>query len=394
MNIETLRIAELTPDTNNARQHDDKNLKAIMGSLKEFGQRKPIVITEAGTIVAGNGTVEAAKRLGWLDIEVVKVPNDWTPDKVKAFAIADNRTAELANWNQEVLTSQLLELEAEGWELAEFGFEAFELPDEDKPIVEDEPLEFDSDEPIISKVGDIWQIGQHRIACGDSTDQTLITRLTDGLIVKAIITDPPYGIDIVSKKGNGTVGNIGWEGAAKAGNYRPVIGDESSDVAAISFQLVQELYPKTIQCWWGGNHYTGKAQLPDSSCWLVWNKDNGASHFADAELAFTNAKTAVRVFTHQWMGMIRASERGKAVRIHPTQKPTALTQWVIETLKIEKGSVILDLFAGSGSTLVGAADSDCIGIGIELDPFYVDKIVSRLEKQSGQKAELLPAKAH
>jgi site-specific DNA-methyltransferase (adenine-specific) len=122
MNIENLRIADLTPDPQNARQHDDKNLKAIEGSLKEFGQRKPIVITEAGVIVAGNGTIEAAKRLDWTHIDVVKVPNDWTPDKIKAFAIADNRTAELANWNQEVLTSQLLELEAEGWELAEFGF--------------------------------------------------------------------------------------------------------------------------------------------------------------------------------------------------------------------------------------------------------------------------------
>ena len=122
MKLENLRIADLTPDPQNARQHDDKNLKAIMGSLKEFGQRKPIVITEAGVIVAGNGTVEAAKRLGWTDIDVVKVPEEWTPQQTKAFALADNRTAELADWSPEVLASQLVELESFGFAIEDFGF--------------------------------------------------------------------------------------------------------------------------------------------------------------------------------------------------------------------------------------------------------------------------------
>lgn len=385
MDINSVRITDLVSDPNNARKHDEKNLEAIKGSLTQFGQRKPIVV-QGNVVIAGNGTLEAARQLGWDEIEIVQVPEDWTKDQAKAFALADNRTAELASWDEMVLAAQVIELKEAGFEVADFGFEAIEP--EPKQTEDSEPTEFDADEIIVSKVGDIWQIGSHRIACGDSTDEATLARLTGELTVDAIITDPPYGIDIVSKKENGK-GNVGWEGAAKAGNYRPVIGDESSDVAAVSFQLVQKLFPKVIQCWWGGNHYTGKASLPDSSCWLVWNKDNGQSNFADAELAYTNAKIAVRVFTHQWMGMIRASERGKAVRIHPTQKPTALTQWVIETLKIRKGSVVLDLFAGSGSTLVGAADSGCIGIGIELDPFYVDKIVQRLEKQTGQKAELL-----
>ena len=195
MKLENLRIADLTPDPQNARQHDDKNLKAIMGSLKEFGQRKPIVITEAGVIVAGNGTVEAAKRLGWLDIEVVRVPSDWTDDQVKAFAIADNRTAELANWNQEVLTSQLLELEAEGWELAEFGFEAFELPDEDKPIIEDEIPE---SAPSRVALGDIWQLGNHRLMCGDATDLLNLAILMGDKKAHLVLTDPPYGVSYQS----------------------------------------------------------------------------------------------------------------------------------------------------------------------------------------------------
>jgi ParB-like chromosome segregation protein Spo0J len=132
MKIETLRIADLTPDPENARQHDEKNLKAIQGSLKEFGQRKPIVITEAGTIVAGNGTVEAAKRLGWLEIQAVRVPGDWTAEQTKAFALADNRTAELASWNTEILNAQLQELKEGDINLQELGFEikSLDLPED------------------------------------------------------------------------------------------------------------------------------------------------------------------------------------------------------------------------------------------------------------------------
>lgn len=130
MKLEIIKIANLVPDPNNARTHDDKNLKAIEGSLKEFGQRKPIVVTKDNIIAAGNGTVQAAKRLGWLDIQAVRVPADWDADRIKAFALADNRTAELAAWNPEVLSEQILELEQEGFDITALGFKAqsVELP--------------------------------------------------------------------------------------------------------------------------------------------------------------------------------------------------------------------------------------------------------------------------
>lgn len=130
MKIETLQIKDLTPDPQNARQHDEKNLKAIQGSLNQFGQRKPIVITEEGVIVAGNGTVEAAKRLGWLEIQAVTVPGDWTPEQTKAFALADNRTAELAAWNSEILSEQIRELNDVDFPILELGFEPLEFPTE------------------------------------------------------------------------------------------------------------------------------------------------------------------------------------------------------------------------------------------------------------------------
>jgi len=144
MKIETLQIKDLTPDPSNARRHDEKNLKAIQGSLKKFGQRKPIVITEDRVIVAGNGTVEAAKRLGWLEIEAVRVPGDWTPEQTKAFALADNRTAELASWDSITLAEQLLELEEANFVIEEFGFVKEEPSESTRP--EDFPSFDDTEE--------------------------------------------------------------------------------------------------------------------------------------------------------------------------------------------------------------------------------------------------------
>jgi hypothetical protein len=132
MKLERIKLADLKPDPNNARQHDEKNLAAIRGSLEQFGQRKPIVISQTNSIVAGNGTYEAAKSLGWLEIEAVRVPVDWDNNKIKAFALADNRTAELANWNQEVLAATILELQECNFEIEVIGFEVLELPTADE----------------------------------------------------------------------------------------------------------------------------------------------------------------------------------------------------------------------------------------------------------------------
>ena len=199
MQIETLDITDLTPDPKNARQHDAKNLKAIEGSLSQFGQRKPIVITEANVIVAGNGTVTAAKNLGWETIEAVRVPADWSSDQVKAFALADNRTAELATWSPEVLAAQLIELESAGFEIAEFGFDKVEPPIE---LPEIQEVEIPELAPKRVALGDIWQLGEHRLMCGDSTDAENVARLLDGKKAQLLHADPPYGM---GKEGDGVL---------------------------------------------------------------------------------------------------------------------------------------------------------------------------------------------
>jgi DNA modification methylase len=383
MNIETLRIADLTPDPQNARQHDDKNLKAIMGSLKEFGQRKPIVITEAGVIVAGNGTVEAAKRLGWLDIEVVRVPADWTDAQVKAFAIADNRTAELANWNQEVLTSQLLELEAEGWELAEFGFEAFELPDEDKPIIEDEIPEA---APGRVALGDVWQLGNHRLMCGDSFDIKQINTLMNENKADVVFTDPPYGMNLDADYSK----MLNTKNGASGKKHSQVIGDDLEFDPSIILDVFS--YCDEILLW-GFDYYADK--LPQGTP-LVWDKRVEEKYDAVIgsafELLWSKKKRKRQIIRYNYTSWgARMADNLDGSKPHPTMKPVAMTA---EIIKMTSGQNIVDLFGGSGSTLIAAEQTNRICYMMELDPKYCDVIIERWEKLTGQKAKLLPAKAN
>lgn len=193
LKIEQVPVEKLTFDPSNARKHSDANLAAIAESLKQFGQRKPIVVTADGVIVAGNGTVEAARLLGLTDVDVVRVPKDWDSDRVKAFALADNRTAELAEWNPEVLSGQLLELEQAGFDIEALGFESVAVDDMEQAaeIVEDElPVD------VVSRVapGDVWILGKHRVMCGDSTKPDDVARLLNGEVAQLLHADPPYGM--------------------------------------------------------------------------------------------------------------------------------------------------------------------------------------------------------
>jgi site-specific DNA-methyltransferase (adenine-specific) len=391
MKLENLRIADLTPDPQNARQHDDKNLKAIMGSLKEFGQRKPIVITEAGTIVAGNGTVEAARRLGWTDIEVVRVPSDWTDAQVKAFAIADNRTAELANWNQEVLTSQLLELEAEGWELTEFGFEPLEMPVNPDDIVEDE---IPDSAPVRTALGDVWQLGNHRLMCGDSVDDKSVDKLLDGNTVDLVFTDPPYGVAYTGGLQFKSDGEV-------VKNNREMIENDDIDIYEDVMRQLARVAQGPTYIWFAGTKaaslYQAAEKYGDIHALIIWVKNGGygalnANYKQKHEpclywkpkgktLNFTGATTETTIWN--------IDKDGKN-KLHPTQKPISLAAKAIGNHKCH---TVLDLFGGSGSTLIAAEEMNKKAFVMELDPKYCDVIIERWEKLTGQKAELLPAKA-
>ena len=371
LKIESLPIDKLTFDPTNARKHSDVNLSAIAESLKQFGQRKPIVITAENVIVAGNGTVEAARLLGLTDVDVVRVPKDWSADQVKAFALADNRTAELAEWNPEVLSAQLLELDKAGFDVEALGFESVKVA-EDK----DSADEFVPEMPVqpVTKLGDVWLLGGHRLMCGDATDVGAIETLIDNSDIEMVFTDPPYGIDHSGK---------GIRGAAKESDFGKILGDADTEIAIDAFNLCTSLFPEARLIFWGANYYP--RALPNGHGWIVWDKEREGETFSGAELAFVNGGVRVDVFRHQWHGMIKGSERGQA-RVHPTQKPVALVDWCLE--RHGKPKTVLDLFGGSGSTLIACEKRDASCYMMELDPKYCDVIVNRWESMTGEKAVL------
>ena len=174
LEIKVIPIDDLTLDANNAREHNQKNLDAIANSLQMFGQRKPVVITKELVVVAGNGTLEAAKQIGWKGLSCVTVPDDWDTDTIKAYALADNRTAELASWNSEILLGQLRELNTNDWSVTDLGFKGFDLKTRD---------EIDTD---LKEIGERFEVV---IECSDENEQTaLLLRLSqEGLRVRAIV---------------------------------------------------------------------------------------------------------------------------------------------------------------------------------------------------------------
>jgi hypothetical protein len=381
MKTKTIRIADLSIDPANARKHSQRNLEAITESLRRFGQQKPIVIDNANIVRAGNGTLEAARQLGWETIEAVQT--DLTGSEASAYAIADNRTAELAEWDDDILKATLEALADEdaallescGYTEAELDALIGEVDDDDEPgeITEDEVPEPPADP--ITKPGDLWILGRHRVLCGDSTKAEDVARLMDGEAVKSVVCDPPYGIAF-SHGGNDTSG-IG------KGKYKTKFAGEKIVGDDHPFDPLPLLsFPHVIL--WGGNHFASR--LPDMPSWLIWDKRSASEHtndFADCELAWTNLGTVARVFRHHWDGMINASERG-VPRVHPTQKPIALMAWCIK--KVD--GVVYDPFLGSGTTLIAAEQLGRTCYGMEISPQYCDVIVKRWENLTGEKATL------
>jgi len=374
MKIERIKLAELRHDDQNARTHDQANLKAIAGSLEQFGQRKPIVITQDNKVVAGNGTLTAAKLIGWTEIDCVRVPADWTADQIKAYALADNRTAELAQWNEQVMAAQLLDLQEAGFDIEAIGFDLIEPKQEPDSEAEDELPE--QVEPR-TKLGQIWQLSNHRLMCGDTTDEATVKRLLDVAEIDMVFTDPPYGI---AHSGKGIKGN------AKANDFGQILNDSDTQVAIKFYELCQNITPKAKMIFWGANYYP--QVFPNGYGWIVWDKQREGDTFSGAEIAFVNHGIRVDVFRHQWHGMIKASERGES-RVHPTQKPTALVTWCFDNYG--KPKTIFDGFGGSGSTLIAAEKTNRTCYMMELDPKYCDVIIQRWENLTGKKAELVNA---
>jgi len=414
MKLETLKVRELTQDPNNARKHDENNLQAIQGSLTAFGQRKPIVIDKDGVIVAGNGTVQAAERLGWDTIQAVRVPADWTDDQVKAFALADNRTAELASWDTDVLNLQLRELGDAGVDVAEFGFVTPDTPILDIETFEDEVP--DLPETPVTQLGDVWQLGAHKLVCGDAKDAAVLGQALAGNLADCVFTDPPY--------------NVAYQGGTK--DKLTIQNDDMGNEQFADF--INASYTAMLAntkdggaiyvCHADSSGEIFRRELVESG-WLlkqclVWVKDAlvlgrqdynwqhepilygwkpGAAHSWYGPFTNTtvldDAKNLAGLSKNELVDLLtQALEVSTVIRekrprrndIHPTMKPIGLVARLLKNSMV-KGQIVLDPFGGSGSTLIAAEQLGLQAAIVELDPKYCDATIQRWENLTGQKAE-------
>jgi DNA modification methylase len=390
MKIETRAIDSLRPDSRNARKHGARNLATIRASLEQFGQRRAAVVRSDGTVLAGNGMLEAARALGWSELSVTVVPDEWSDEEARAYALADNRTGELAEWDVAVLDEHLVELEVAGLDIEALGFEP---PKREQVEVEEDEVPETPVEPV-TVVGDLWQVGPHRIICGDSSDPAVLDRLLAGVKVGCVLTDPPYGInldtDYASYQGNVTKSGKG-SGKVKPNTYRAVINDDrpfDGSFLRVYFQKTKE------QFWFGANYF--RRTLSDNDMdgsWLVWDKrpvawteeGKGADKVFGSvfELLWSAEKHQQSVLRHQWSGF--TARNREVERAHPTEKPIVMLAEILERWA-PKACAVADPFAGSGTTLLAAARTGRVGFGAELDPAYVDVIVARLERETGETA--------
>ena len=373
--VQEVSLEKLRPYERNAKKHGAGQIEKLKASIMEFGFLTPCLIDSDYNLIAGHGRVMAAKELGIKTVPCVFIEG-LTDEQRRAYILADNRLGELGEWDMDIVWDELSELDELGFDIELTGFE---MPEEIPEVIEDD---FDEsavpDEPR-TKLGDLWQMGGHRLICGDSTDSAIIDRLMDGVKADMVFTDPPYGINIVNDNGK-----VGAENLAKNRTYSKVIADDTTETARDAYCVLSTLCDKLII--WGGNYFL--EFLPPSDGWIIWDKrrDMTSNNFADGEMAWCSFHTPIRIYHQLWNGMIREGEHED--RVHPTQKPVRMLGEVLQDFS-NKNDIILDVFGGSGSTLIACEQLNRKCYMSELDPHYCDVIISRWETLTGREAVLI-----
>lgn len=434
MRIEMRPISEITPYHNNPRVNDAA-VDAVARSIQEFGFRQPIVVDEDDEIVVGHTRYKAGLKLGLKEVPV-HVAVGLTPEQIRAYRIADNKTAEASEWDLDLLPSELAELDAAGFDLSLLGFsddELARLMGEDliAGLVDPDEVPEPPDDPI-SQPGDLWFLGNHRLLCGDSAKAEDVDRLLDGAAIHLVNTDPPYNVRVEPRSNNAIAAGLSSfqgtthhqkldverhpEKAKPTGKKlrakdRPLANDFVSDdefdrlLDAWFGNAARVLVPGRGFYIWGG--YANCANYPPFlkkhglyfSQAIIWDKQHPVltrKDFMGAhEWCFYGWREGA---AHQFLGPNNATDLWHVKKINPqamvhlTEKPVELAVRAMQ-FSSRVGENVLDLFGGSGSTLIAAEQTGRHAYLMELDPLYCDVIVQRWENFTGKKAQREPAMA-
>ena len=367
MKVNKVKISEVKTNPKNPRLIKDDKFRKLVKSIQEFPEMlelRPIVVDENNIVLGGNMRLKACKEAGLKEVYIVKADN-LTELQKDEFIVKDN--VGFGEWDWDMLANE--------WDTEKLDEWGLDLP-VDLTVAEE--LEAEEDDYEIPNeintdivLGDLFEIGEHRLLCGDSTDSDQVAKLMNGEKADMVFTDPPYGIKVVKSE------MVGADfGVAKKGKYSEVIADDTTDTARDFYDTCVALgMDKYII--WGGNYFTDF--LPFSDGWLIWNKRAGTdirNTFADGEMAWCSFHTPIRIYDQLWNGMIRAGEKEK--RVHPTQKPIKMLSEVIQDHV--KGDLLFDGFLGSGSTMVASHQLKRKCYGMELDPKYCQVIIDRMRK--------------
>jgi len=404
-------IDDLTPYKGNARTHSDKQIAQIAASIRTFGFTNPVLIDARGQIAAGHGRVAAARQLGMRDVPTIELAH-LTGAERRAYVIADNRLAELAGWDREILAIELqalseldldFELEITGFETAELDLLLDSVDDADS----DEADQMPEPGPSVTRAGDIWHLGRHRLICGDARDASVYERLMADERAHCVFTDPPYNVKID--------GHVCGSGKVKHREFAMAAGE--MDKASFTSFLRDALAAMAEVSLDGAIHFVcmdwrhmdelsaaGAEVYSELKNLVVWAKTNGGMgtfYRSRHELIFVyKVGTAKhlntfglgetgRYRTNVWdyPGVNGFGGNQEDLALHPTVKPVALVADAIRDVT-RRGDIVLDGFGGSGTTLIAAERTGRVARLVELDPLYCDVICRRFEAHTGQPARL------
>ena len=377
MQINEIEVSKLIPYAKNSRTHDDAQVAQIAASIKEFGWTNPILVDGDKGVIAGHGRLLAARKLGYNKVPVIELKH-MTEAQKRAYVIADNKLALNAGWDNNFLALELQDLKDQDFDLTLLGFDDKELdallaPEIVEGLTDEDEVPEPPKEPK-TKLGDIYILGNHRLMCGDSTSITDIEKLMNGNSVDMVYTDPPY--------------NVAFNG--RSGKHDVIKNDNLADHEFENFiqevcSVIQTINPKAYYIWCNWKFYsTLQTKLKFKTC-IVWAKNvfgMGKGYRHQHEFCLFNGEVDDWVKNESDLWEVKKDHN----YVHPTQKPVALSVRAFGNhIKLLN---VLDMFGGSGSTLIGAEQTGRKAYVMELDPKYCDVIVKRWEDFTGKKAVL------